>query len=82
MLCTVGLFDTENSIEQQTFELAVQKVNIDPMFSNVFLKANIQLIDSEDAYKTGLKGSFLNDLLAPVVVRRNPLTDRLNTRPR
>ncbi|VVC31583.1 Ionotropic glutamate receptor, L-glutamate and glycine-binding domain,Receptor, ligand binding [Cinara cedri] len=54
-LTIVGLFDNENSFEQQMFELAVQKVNIDPMFSNVFLKAKIQIVDSTDTYKTSLK---------------------------
>lgn len=53
----MGLFDTVNSIEQQTFELAIQKVNIDPMFSNVFLKAKIEIVDSTDTYMTGLKGT-------------------------
>lgn len=53
----VGLFDSQNSIEQQIFELAVQKVNVDPMFSNVFLKSEIQIVDSTDTYMTGLKGT-------------------------
>jgi len=52
----VGFFDKENSIEQQTFELSIQKVNIDPKFANVFLKAEIKIIDSTDTYMTGLKG--------------------------
>lgn len=53
----VGLFEEENSVEQQMFELAIQKVNIDPNFSNVFLKAKIEIVDSSDTYKTGLKGT-------------------------
>lgn len=40
------------------FELAVQKVNIDPMFSNVFLKAKIQIVDFTDTYRTGLQGRY------------------------
>lgn len=54
----MGLFDEENSVEQKMFELAVQKVNIDPNFSNVFLKAKIEIVDSSDTYKTGLKGTY------------------------
>jgi len=52
----VGFFDKENSIEQKMFELAIQKVNIDPKFANVFLKAEIKIIDPTDTYMTGLKG--------------------------
>eukprot|EP00102_Acyrthosiphon_pisum_P020555 XP_016657765.1 PREDICTED: glutamate receptor ionotropic, kainate 1 [Acyrthosiphon pisum] len=54
-LSIVGFFDKENSIEQQTFELSIQKVNIDPKFANVYLKAEIKIIDSTDTYMTGLK---------------------------
>ncbi|XP_025421256.1 glutamate receptor ionotropic, kainate 2-like isoform X2 [Sipha flava] len=54
-LTIVGLFDEENTVEQQIFELAVQKVNIDPNFSNVFLKAEIKIVDSADSYITGLQ---------------------------
>lgn len=53
----MGLFDSENSVEQQMFELAVQKVNIDPTFSNVYLNAKIEIVDSTDSYKTGLRGA-------------------------
>jgi len=58
-LYTVGFFDKENSIEQQMFELAIQKVNIDPKFANVFLKPEIKIIDSTDLYMTGLKGRYI-----------------------
>ncbi|XP_022163767.1 glutamate receptor ionotropic, kainate 2-like [Myzus persicae] len=54
-LSIVGFFDKENSIEQQTFELSIQKVNIDPKFANVFLKPEIKIIDPTDSYMTGLK---------------------------
>ncbi|XP_050427756.1 glutamate receptor ionotropic, kainate 2-like isoform X3 [Adelges cooleyi] len=54
-LTIVGLFDSENSIERQAFELAVQKVNIDPALSDVFLKAQIEVIDYSDSYKSSLK---------------------------
>jgi len=56
----VGLFDTENSIEQQMFELAVEKVNIDPTFSNVFLTPRTKIVDRADVYATGLKGTQIN----------------------
>jgi len=59
---TVGFFDKENSIEQQTFELAIQKVNIDPRFANVFLKPEIKIIDSTDSYMTGLKGKYIKNI--------------------
>lgn len=55
----MGFFDKENSIEQKMFELAIQKVNIDPKFANVFLKAEIKIIDSTDTYMTGLKGRYM-----------------------
>lgn len=58
-LYIVGFFDKENSIEQQTFELSIQKVNIDPKFANVYLKAEIKIIDSTDTYMTGLKGKYM-----------------------
>lgn len=57
----MGLFDSENSVEQQMFELAVQKVNIDPMFSDVYLHAKIQMVDSSDSYKTGVKGAYRHE---------------------
>jgi len=59
----VGFFDKENSIEQKMFELAIQKVNIDPKFANVFLKAEIKIIDSTDTYMTGLKGRHIQIIL-------------------
>ncbi|XP_050526853.1 glutamate receptor ionotropic, kainate 2-like isoform X2 [Daktulosphaira vitifoliae] len=54
-LTIVGFFDRENSIEQQAFELAVHKVNIDPELSNVFLKAQSEIVDFTDSYKTSIK---------------------------
>ncbi|XP_050526874.1 glutamate receptor ionotropic, kainate 2-like isoform X2 [Daktulosphaira vitifoliae] len=50
---TIGLFPSENSIEQRAFELAVHKVNLDPNLYDVKLQAQIKTIDMNDVYNAG-----------------------------
>jgi hypothetical protein len=53
----VGLFPSEGSVEQMAFELAVQKVNLDPALSDdVKLEGRVEIVDVNDGYRTGQKG--------------------------
>jgi hypothetical protein len=56
----VGLFPSENSIEQMAFELAIHKVNLDPTLSEVKLEGRVEIVDINDGYQTSKKGKWLS----------------------
>lgn len=60
LLCAaVGLFSSEDSIEQMAFELAIHKVNLDPTLSDVKLEGRVEIVDTNDGYQTSKKGKRL-----------------------
>lgn len=74
LLCTaVGLFPSEDSIEQMAFELAIHKVNLDPTLSDVKLEGRVEIVDIDDGYQTSKKGKRLFPLqrLGRKVLGRN-----------
>ena len=61
LLCApaVGLFPSEDSIEQMAFELAIHKVNLDPTLSDdVKLKGRVEIVDINDGYQTSKIGKW------------------------
>lgn len=58
LLCApVGLFPSEDSVEQMAFELAIHKVNLDPTLSNdVKLEGRVEIVDVNDGYQTSKIG--------------------------
>lgn len=58
ILCApVGLFPSEDSVEQMAFELAIHKVNLDPTLSNdVKLEGRVEIVDVNDGYQTSKIG--------------------------
>jgi len=58
LLCApVGMFPSEDSVEQMAFELAIHKVNLDPTLSNdVKLEGRVEIVDINDGYQTSKIG--------------------------
>jgi len=58
LLCApVGLFPSEDTVEQMAFELAIHKVNLDPTLSNdVKLEGRVEIVDVNDSYQTSKIG--------------------------
>jgi len=58
IVCTpVGLFPSEDSVEQMAFELAIHKVNLDPTLSDdVKLEGRVEIVDINDGYRASKIG--------------------------
>jgi len=77
---TVGLFPYEDSVEQMAFELAIHKVNLDPMLADdVRLEGRTEIVNVDDDFRTSKIGK--TELIIPYAYLSGVLTFRLLPRP-